>query len=79
MSSLDSRLKTRLIPFLHRIRDEFRIPFVYVTHDASELIALCDEVLVLERGRLVERGSPDKVLDARKVAWRSDAVPAIPK
>lgn len=66
MSSLDSRLKTRLIPFLHRIRDEFRIPFIYVTHDASELIALCDEVLVLERGRLVERGAPDKVLSAVK-------------
>jgi len=62
MSSLDSRLKTRLIPFLHRIRDEFRIPFVYVTHDAAELIALCDEVLVLDRGQLVERGPPDKVL-----------------
>ena len=64
MSSLDSRLKTRLFPFLHRIRDEFRIPFVYVTHDAGELIALCDEVLVLERGHLVERGSPGKVLSA---------------
>lgn len=62
MSSLDSRLKTRLIPFLHRIRDEFRIPFLYVTHDADELGALCDEVLVLERGHLVERGPPDKVL-----------------
>ena len=29
-------------------------------------IALCDEVLVLERGRLVERGAPDKVLHAVK-------------
>lgn len=62
MSSLDSRLKKRLIPFLLRIRDEFRIPFIYVTHDALELVALCDEVLVLERGRLVERGQPTDVL-----------------
>ena len=62
MSNLDSQLKTRLIPFLQRIRDEFHIPLIYVTHDASELAALCDEVLILERGRLVERGSPDKVL-----------------
>jgi molybdate transport system ATP-binding protein len=66
MSSLDSELKTRLIPFLQRIRDEFRIPFIYVTHDASELIALCDEVLVLKRGRVVERGSPREVLRAPK-------------
>ena len=78
MSSLDARLKARLIPFLHRIRDEFRIPFVLVTHDASELIALCDEVLVLERGRLVERGAPGKILHACTVALLSDAGPAIP-
>lgn len=62
MSSLDSRLKQRLIPFLLRIRDEFRIPLIYVTHDASELTALCDEVLVLDNGRVVERGSPAEVL-----------------
>ena len=62
MSSLDSRLKKRLIPFLLRIRDEFRIPLIYVTHDAAELVALCDEVLMLERGRLIGRGSPADVL-----------------
>ncbi len=59
MSSLDSRLKKRLTPFLLRIRDEFHIPF---THDARELIALSDEVIVLERGRIVERGAPAETL-----------------
>lgn len=63
MSSLDARLKRRLIPYLHRIRDEFRIPLIYVTHDASELGALCDEVLMLECGRLIQRGAPSTVLD----------------
>jgi molybdate transport system ATP-binding protein len=62
MSSLDSRLKKRLIPFLLRIRDEFRVPLIYVTHDAAELAALCDEVIVLEIGRLIERGPPADVL-----------------
>ncbi len=55
-------MKTRLIPFLQRIRDEFRIPLIYVTHDARELTALCDEVFVLESGRVVERGVPADVL-----------------
>ncbi len=62
MSNLDSRLKQRLIPFLLRIRDEFHIPLIYVTHDAAELTALCDEVIMLESGRLTERGSPADVL-----------------
>jgi molybdate transport system ATP-binding protein len=62
MSSLDTRLKERLIPFLLRIRDEFRIPLIYVTHDSAELSALCDEVIVLEKGRVVARGAPTSVL-----------------
>ncbi len=62
MSSLDSRLKRRLIPFLLRIRDEFRIPLIYVTHDAGELASLCDEIILLERGRVIDRGSPRDVL-----------------
>ncbi len=63
MSSLDTRLKQRLIPFLLRIRDEFRIPLIYVTHDADELFALCDEVLVLNNGQVLERGDPNEVLE----------------
>lgn len=62
MSSLDSRLKRRLVPFLLRIRDEFHIPLVYVTHDAGELAAVCDEVVVLEQGRIVGRGAVAEVL-----------------
>ena len=57
MSSLDTPLKQRLFPFLRRIRDEFEIPLVYVTHDAAELSALCDEVVMMERGRVMRRAS----------------------
>ena len=62
MSSLDSRLKQRLIPFLLRIRDEFHIPLFYVTHDAAELDALCDEVIIVENGRIVRRGEASAVV-----------------
>jgi molybdate transport system ATP-binding protein len=65
MSSLDGRLKARLIPYLQRIRDEFHLPLIYVTHDASELQSLCDEVLILERGRIVAVGSAAQLLGLR--------------
>lgn len=64
MSSLDARLKARLVPYLLRIRDEFRIPMIYVTHDAGEICALCDEVLLLESGRVQQRGAPADLLGA---------------
>jgi molybdate transport system ATP-binding protein len=62
MSNLDSRLKRRLIPFLLRIRDEFQIPLIYVTHDATELASLCDEIVLVEKGRVIDRGLPGDVL-----------------
>jgi molybdate transport system ATP-binding protein len=55
LASLDSVLKSKILPFLARIRDEFHVPMIYVTHDWVEVQAICSEVLVMERGRIVRR------------------------
>lgn len=55
LASLDRKLKERIVPYLQRIRDEFRLPMLYVSHDAEEVAALCEEVWQLERGRIVGR------------------------
>ncbi len=51
LASLDPKLKTRILPFLARVRDEFRLPMLYVSHDVAEVEALCEEILWMERGR----------------------------
>lgn len=61
LASLDTALKQRIIPYLVRLRDEFQIPTLYVTHDADEVRAICGEVLVLDRGAVIARGKPDEV------------------
>jgi molybdate transport system ATP-binding protein len=61
LAGLDLQLKVRIIPYLRRIRDEFKVPILYVTHDRDEVAALCDEVLLMERGRFVQRGKPTEV------------------
>ena len=61
LASLDLKLKAKIIPYLCRVRDEFHLPMLYVTHDPSEAAALCDEVLVMERGRFVRQGKPDAI------------------
>jgi molybdate transport system ATP-binding protein len=54
LSGLDDRLKAKILPYLHLIRSEFRIPMIYVTHSKKELYELCDEVLRMESGRILE-------------------------
>ncbi|MEI6861540.1 MAG: ATP-binding cassette domain-containing protein [Verrucomicrobiota bacterium] len=58
LAGLDLPLQERLLSCLARVRDEFRVPMLHVTHAAGEVMALCDEVLVLAGGRVVQRGRP---------------------
>jgi len=57
LASLDTVLKSKIIPYLARIRDEFQIPTLYVTHDWDEVQALCAEALIMARGEIVRRES----------------------
>ncbi|MGA2685487.1 MAG: molybdenum ABC transporter ATP-binding protein [Verrucomicrobiota bacterium] len=60
LASLDAPLKAKIIPYLARVRDEFRIPMLCVTHDRSEALALADEMVVLVDGKVIQTGSvPD--------------------
>jgi molybdate transport system ATP-binding protein len=58
LASLDATLKQRILPFLLRVREEFDLPILIVSHNPIELNMLCDEVAVLERGRVVVQGRP---------------------
>ncbi|HEV2391478.1 MAG TPA: molybdenum ABC transporter ATP-binding protein [Verrucomicrobiae bacterium] len=62
LASLDLGLKMRIIPYLGRIRDEFGIPMLYVTHDRHELLALADEMVVLVNGKVAQTGPVREVL-----------------
>lgn len=55
LAAVDVERRRRILPYLERVRDELRVPIVYVTHDRSEALQLADEVVVLREGRVVER------------------------
>jgi molybdate transport system ATP-binding protein len=58
LSSLDDRLKQQILPFLRRIKQETRIPMLYVTHATAEVDYLADRVLSMQSGRLPGAESP---------------------
>jgi len=52
LSSLDERLKQQILPFLKRVKEETRIPMIYVSHSRAEVDYLADRVLLMNEGRL---------------------------
>jgi len=53
LSNLDAKLRAQILEFLRRIRSEFHIPMLFVSHQREEIDALCNSVIELERGRKV--------------------------
>ncbi len=75
LASLDAARKRELLPFIERLRDEFAIPILYVSHAAEEVARLAARVVMLETGRVIASGPPDEVLGAAAAgADRFDAV-----
>jgi molybdate transport system ATP-binding protein len=62
LASLDINLKEKILPYLARVRDEFEIPMIYVTHSLTEVLTLADWVLMIKQGRLVTQGVPRQAL-----------------
>ncbi|HMA29825.1 MAG TPA: ATP-binding cassette domain-containing protein [Thermoanaerobaculia bacterium] len=62
LSGLDRPLKERVLEHLQKIKAAFPLPILYVTHEAAEVAALSDEVVVLEHGRIAGRGRPAELL-----------------
>jgi molybdate transport system ATP-binding protein len=62
LTALDARLKEAILVQLRSLHREFAIPILYVTHDPAEAIEICDEVLIIESGRIITRGDPRKLL-----------------
>jgi len=58
LGSVEKPLRGRILHYLLRVLEEFRIPALYVSHDATEVTILCKEVAVLREGRIVAGGRP---------------------
>jgi molybdate transport system ATP-binding protein len=68
LAALDVGLKERILPYLRRVRDEFAIPMLYVTHDVSEVFALADWVIMIREGKVIEQGAPRAILPSHWLA-----------
>jgi molybdate transport system ATP-binding protein len=56
LSALDRKTKGEILPFIEELRDHFSLPIFYITHDMTEIERLADNMVLLDKGRLVACG-----------------------
>jgi molybdate transport system ATP-binding protein len=62
LASLDEERKAEILPYLERLRDETRVPVLYVSHAVPEVARLATTVVAIANGRVVRTGSAAEVL-----------------
>ncbi|WP_263119208.1 ABC transporter ATP-binding protein [Cellulomonas sp. RIT-PI-Y] len=79
-SALDVTVQARILDLLDALRAERGIAMLLITHNLAVVDRLCDDAVVLEAGRVVERGPARRVLDEPQhpyTAWLRAAVPEL--
>ncbi|MBN1150778.1 ABC transporter ATP-binding protein, partial [candidate division WOR-3 bacterium] len=72
MNALDPNNREKMRAFLKQIHEEFQITVIHVTHDFEEAIVLGERVAVLNKGFLVQTGSPQEIMKSPKNEFVAD-------
>jgi peptide/nickel transport system ATP-binding protein len=77
-SALDVSVQAVVLQLLDRLKRELGMSYIFVSHDLNVVRLLCERVIVMNRGRIVETGSADDVLNNPQDAYTKTLVQAIP-
>ncbi|MCI5725011.1 MAG: ABC transporter ATP-binding protein [Fusobacterium gastrosuis] len=64
LSALDAKLRQNLLIELDLIHDEVGITFIFITHDQQEALSISDRIAVMNKGEILQVGTPAEVYEA---------------
>ena len=73
LAALDVPLRDRVLPWLLRVRDEWSVPCLYVTHNVGEALAAASHLVAMRDGRVEAEGEPRALLGAPALAGEAEA------
>jgi ABC-type glutathione transport system ATPase component len=79
VSALDVSVRAQLLNLLMNLIRDFRLTLVFVSHDLAVVRHVCDRVVVLYRGNIVEDGPTDRIYDSPEHEYTRSLLSAVPR
>ena len=73
LSALDRKLRQSMQLELKNIQNELGIAFIFVTHDQEEALTMSDKIIVMNQGKIIQKGTPTQIYDNPCLLYTSDA------
>lgn len=77
-SALDVSVQAQVLNLMRDLQEEFGLTYLLISHNLAVIRHMCDDIGVMQRGRLVEAGEAGAVLDAPQHAYTRALMAAVP-
>lgn len=79
VSMIDAALRATVLANLLQLKRDFGISLIYITHDLTTAYQISDRIIVLYRGRVVEAGPPDQIIERPQHTYTRLLIDSIPE
>lgn len=77
-SALDVSIQSSILNLLADLRDDFKLSYLFISHDMAVIQHICDRIAVMYKGKLVEYGTRDEVMEAPSHKYTQALLSAVP-